>query len=202
MAAVPTTMRALEGQKPGGSPASTLYVTGSRPTPKPGSAHAPPASLKPVLVKVEYAAINPVDNFILAGYKPAEWPHVLGNDFSGTVAEVPQRSPWSVGDRVWGYSGLGHAGGGTFAEYCGVPGDLLAKVPEGVPMERAATLGCTGVTACAGLWAHLGLSAERKDGNEGTTVLIYGASTCVGQYAVQLAKLAGARVGMIGVHCY
>lgn len=86
----------------------------------------------------------------------------------------------------------GLAGTGTLAEYCSVPADMLAAIPDAVPSAAASTLGCTGLTACAGLWHHLGLSRDFSEEQKDTTVVVWGASSSVGQYAAQLAKLAGA----------
>jgi NADPH:quinone reductase-like Zn-dependent oxidoreductase len=190
-AGIPATMRALE--TPEGGPISALYINDKRPTPKAGTENAAPAEVKPVLVKVEYAALNPVDPMVMAGHMGNQiWPFVLGVDFSGTIAELSDPSSnLKVGDKVWGYTGLNHPGSGTLAEYCTVPFDCLAKVPDGVSMEQAASIGTTALTGALGIWEHLGLSQEKQAGNEDTTVLIYGASGGVGQYAAQLAKQAG-----------
>ena len=55
------------------------------------------------------------------------------------------------------------------------------------------SLCCTGMTAAAGLWDLLQLDKEYKSENATTCVVVYGAGTSVGQYGVQLAKLAGAQ---------
>ena len=89
----------------------------------------------------------------------------------------------------WRHAGL--AGSGTLAEFCSVPGDMLAAIPEGVSSAAASTLGCTGLTACADVWQHLGLSRDFSEDHKGATIVVWGASSSVGQYAAQLAKLAG-----------
>ena len=197
MSSIPDSMFALEAPRRG--PVSTLYLTAERPTPRYGHQHSLPSNLDPVLVKVEWAGLNHADNVVLHGFWNAHWPHVLGIEFSGTVAEVlpESRSGLRVGNRVWGCSGMCAQGSGTLAEYCSVPGDLLCKVPDGMPMDAAASIGVAGLTAACGLWHHLRLDKERSAGNEGITVLIHGAASCVGQAAAQLAKHAGALL-----HCH
>ena len=194
MTKVPDTMRALQSAE-GGTPISALRVVDDRPTPRAGTASSAPASLKPVLVKVEWAAVQFVDTMLLAGHfwGKMEWPYVAGVDFAGTIAEVSDGSKWKVGDRVWGCTALGYAGSGTLAEYCSTAEDLVGAVPPDVPMEQAVSLCCTGMTAAAGLWDLLQLDQEYNSENAKTCVVIYGAGTSVGQYGVQLAKVAGAQ---------
>ena len=202
MTDVPETMRALESAE-SGAPISALRVVDNRPTPRAGTASSAPASLKPVLVKVEWAAVQNVDNYLLAGYlsSKVEWPFVTGVEFAGTIAEVCDGSRWKVGDRVWGCTSLGYAGSGTLAEYCSTAEDLVGALPAGVPMEQAATLCCTGMTAAAGIWDLLQLDKEYKSENAKTCVVVYGAGTSVGQYGVQLAKVAGALSVTSGTAC-
>jgi NADPH:quinone reductase-like Zn-dependent oxidoreductase len=151
-----------------------------------------------VLVKVVAAALNPVDSKILTGrrFPVKSWPHVLGCDMAGTVAEAAHGSPFKPGDKVFGYTSLGEPHSGTLAEYCLVPSDMLAAVPPAISMEAASTVGLGALTAGLGLYAGLGLPfrAEATGVGKPPAVLVYGASSSVGQYAVQLAKLAGARV--------
>jgi len=63
----------------------------------------------------------------------------------------------------------------------------LVKVPAAVPLDEAAVLHCTAAVALRALRHHARLVA-------GETVLITGASGGVGVYAIQVAKILGARV--------
>ena len=195
--AVPAVMTALIMPKDSCSVAE-LQLTDERAVPRFGTDSAAPAGLNAVLCKVLWAALQPVDGMIMQAAHPPQvfqkqLPHVLGIDFAGTVAETPPGTDtgFSVGDRVCGFTGACKPGGGTLAQYCSVPADCIAKVPDSMPLADAATVPCCALTAAAGLWRHLKLDREHADRNAGTTMLIYGASTCVGQYAAQLAKLAG-----------
>ena len=228
MADPPATMSALRMTEVG--PLNKLRVSSGHMVPKAGTNAALAAEWRPVLVKVEYAALNPVDHVRpTKGFRIRKemLPLTLGFDFAGTVAEVAPGAKWSVGDRVWGFAGAvcppcwtclllhrfvrwhvqdnwwGHAGvagTGSFAEYCSVPGDMLAAVPEGVSSAASSTLGCTGLTACAGVWHHLGLSRDFSEDHKGTTIVVWGASSSVGQYAAQLAELAGASLCAAMLH--
>jgi NADPH:quinone reductase-like Zn-dependent oxidoreductase len=75
---------------------------------------------------------------------------------------------------------------GAWAEYVAVPTNALAALPDAVTFAQAATLPVAGLTALYAL-AKRGLLLHRR-------VLITGATGGVGDFAIQLARLAGARV--------
>ena len=76
---------------------------------------------------------------------------------------------------------------GGYAEYVKVPFRNVLPMPGNLSFEEAAAFPLVSVTASHMLFAHAGLQ-------HGETVLIMGAGSGVGMMAVQLAKLAGARV--------
>lgn len=110
-----------------------------------------------------------------AGWRP-------GWDLAGTVeAAAADGSGPLAGERV-----VGILPGAAWAEVVAVPTASLARIPEGVTTAQAATLPVAGLTA---------LYTLEKGGNLiDRRVLITGASGGVGCYAIQLARLAGARV--------
>lgn len=188
---LPTSMRALVGDS--GGPLTALHVVTDRPVPKlPDAA----SGQSMVIVKVACAALNPVDWKIAElGVFCSSWPHAVGSDLAGTVAAASPGSPWKVGAKVWGYTGLGLAHGGTLAEYSMIPSDMLAAVPDSVSMETASTMGLAGLTAAVAVHSIFELPYRGQGSvSKPPCVLVYGASSSVGQYAVQLAKIAGARV--------
>ncbi|OBI84889.1 NAD(P)-dependent alcohol dehydrogenase [Mycobacterium sp. 1245805.9] len=75
---------------------------------------------------------------------------------------------------------------GWLAEYKVVSREAVARIPDSIPDEQAATLPCAGVTA----WNALGGPAPIRTGQ---TVLTLGTGG-VSLFALQLAKLVGARV--------
>lgn len=76
---------------------------------------------------------------------------------------------------------------GGYAEYVAVAADTIARVPDGVPLAAAATVASSIGTV---------LNAIREVGRLGVgeTVLVTGAGGGLGVHAVQLCRLAGARV--------
>ncbi|KAK7694089.1 hypothetical protein QCA50_003665 [Cerrena zonata] len=150
-----------------------------------------------VLIKNDAIALNPTD-----------WKHVytvtipgtiVGCDFSGTIAKVGKNvTSFTIGDRVAGFTQGGHWNDvGAFAEYTRVPGDLVWKIPPGsLTQEEAATFGCSYWTAVQALFApgRLELTEPPAKAAVSKWILIYGASTSVGLFAIQLAHLAGYKV--------
>lgn len=153
------------------------------PTPKvaPGS----------VLIKVERAAVNPVDWKLMAGgldpLLDVVFPVVPGWDVAGTIeATGPDVPEFNPGDRVAAYARKDFVQGGTYAEYVSIRAVDVAHVPDDVDSDSAAGLPLAGLTALRSLEA-LKLSSE-------DTLLIHAASGGVGHLAAQLAVEMGATV--------
>ena len=69
---------------------------------------------------------------------------------------------------------------------------LCFKVPEGISSQAAATVPLACNTAWLALLGPYSLGIERSEG-EAVQLLIWGGSSSVGQYAIQIAKLLGFR---------
>ncbi|KAK6216840.1 TOXD protein [Colletotrichum tabaci] len=148
-----------------------------------------------ILVKVKAVALNPSDYKHIDVISPKNC--ILGCDYAGEVVEVgpSAKTSWKVGDRVAGvvHGGLYHDRG-AFAEYLRTEADLAWKIPSGVSDEEATTYGVSAVTAVLALNVHLDIPwpGEAIQSQEPKrTILIYGGSTSVGLFAIQLAKSAG-----------
>ena len=145
-----------------------------------------------VLVKIQAAAVNPLDWHYMRGSPyfmrllsglGAPRDTSMGVDFSGTVESVGRNvTRFKPGDEVFG------GGNGAFAEYVAVREDrALALKPGNMTFEQAASVPIAAITA---------LQALRDKGQlkPGQKVLINGASGGVGTFAVQIAKSQGAEV--------
>ncbi|WP_433606413.1 NADP-dependent oxidoreductase [Dactylosporangium sp. CA-139114] len=155
---------------------------------------APQAGPGQIRVRVTAAGLNPMDWFMTSDPETAarfglSLPSGFGTDYAGFVDQVGDGvTGFAAGDRVFG-GVLSRAvadhvvidAAGTIA----VGGDAH-HTPDGVDDRTAAVLAIGGCTAAAAL-------AVVKLG-PGDTVLIGGAGGGVGVFAVQLARLAGARV--------
>jgi len=80
---------------------------------------------------------------------------------------------------------FGLAGGGTYAEQVTVPERTLARIPEGLSFNEAASIPEAFITAYDAMVTQAGLAA-------GETVLIHAAGSGVGTAAVQIARAIGA----------
>ena len=133
-----------------------------------------------LLIRVHAASVNPADWKSRRGYREAPLPRVLGIDISGTI-EASRAAGFAEGDQVFGFS----ASGG-YAEYSTASAMAIAKKPEGLSHEQAAAIPVAGLTAWQALFDRGGLG-------RGQTAVVAGAAGGVGHFAVQFAKVAGAR---------
>jgi NADPH:quinone reductase-like Zn-dependent oxidoreductase len=151
--------------------------------------HAGPGEVR---VRVAAAGLNPMDWILASLPEAAEQfgitvPSGFGYDFAGVVDEVGAGATgFAAGDRVYG-GALGRAAADFVVVKASTEAsEALFHTPEGISDEVASTLPVAGLTAAAALAAI--------DLRSGDTILIGGAAGGVGVFAVQLAKLAGARV--------
>ncbi|MES3516429.1 MAG: NADPH:quinone reductase [Natronomonas sp.] len=140
-----------------------------------------------ILVRVEAAAVNPVDTYFREGSYPiGGLPWTTGSDAAGIVESAGSETDFSAGDRVLA-TGLGNDHQGTCAEYVAVPEELATTLPKSVGFETAAAGALVGVTA----WQTLVMTCDLDPAER---VLIHGGSGGVGHIAVQLAATVGADV--------
>lgn len=147
------------------------------PLPEPGEGEA--------RVRVRFAGVNFIDVYRRTGFYPVPGglPAVPGGEAAGVVEAVgPGVTEVAQGDRV----AFWDAAAG-YAEAVVHRAERLLPLPEGVDFEAGAALPLQGMTA------HY-LTRTIRPLGEGDTVLIHAAAGGVGLLAVQMAKLAGARV--------
>ena len=145
----------------------------------------PVAGSGQVLVRVAAASVNPIDYKRRAGltkdFYPIHFPGLIGVDMAGTVLKIgPGVEDFSVGDQVFAMAD------NTYAELCVVNAAVLAKIPKGLDLIRAAALPLATTTGNQ-LLSATGIKA-------GQTVLVVGAVGNVGRSAVFTAKDRGAAV--------
>ena len=169
-----------------------------------------------VLVRLEAVSLNRVDLFTRNGWPglKLDFPHVPGADGAGRVVELGEGvTQFAVGDRVVVYPNLscglceacragldnlcrhwrllGEHAWGTFREYIALPEGNLLKMPEGFAAVEAAAAALVYLTA----WHSL---ITRGNLRPGEVVLVVGASGGVSTACIQVAKLAGATVYVVG----
>jgi len=153
------------------------------PTPKPARGEA--------LLRVRAATVNHTDVFHRQGrffiQKPL--PHVLGMDVAGEVADLGEGvEGWKRGDRVVAtFEALGRERDGAYAQYTTVPVDKLHRVPDGLELVAAASVGLAFTTAWIALFDAARLGDDER-------VVVHAASSGVGTSAVQICRWKGAQV--------
>lgn len=145
-----------------------------------------------VRIRIHAAGVNPVDAKIRKGLLQQRLPHQLpiipGWDAAGTVDAVGTGvSQWKSGDAVFAYCRKPVVQFGTYAEAIILPETHVARAPSRLSMEESAAVPLAALTAYQSLFGAGKLVA-------GQTVLVHAGAGGVGGYAIQLAKIAGARV--------
>ncbi len=194
-----------------GGPEVLEYTDFPTPEPKPGEA----------LIRLRAAALNRMDVLVRIGWPGLnlEMPHINGADGAGEIISFgagtskPETGELKIGDRVVINANLGcgicesclagkdnlcrdwHLLGetirGTYAEYVCVPLRQLYKLSNDFDFHQAAASALVYQTA----WHSL---VKRGNLQRGETVLIVGAGGGVNTASVQIAKLMGAQVVMVG----
>jgi NADPH:quinone reductase-like Zn-dependent oxidoreductase len=184
-----------------GAPDVLRYEDVADPSPAPGE----------VLVRVRACALNHLDLWERHGIARIEFPmpHISGSDVAGEVVTAPAGT-FAAGQRVMLQPGMScgrceqclsgrdnecaryevlgymnHPGG--YAELVTVPVQNIVPIPDGIDYVQAAAFPLTFLTA----WHMLVTRAQLQRGED---VLVLAAGSGVGQAAVQIARLFGARV--------
>jgi len=150
------------------------------PVPEPGPGE--------VRVRVAASGINPSDVKTRLGQRlkmshPQIVPH---NDGAGVIDAVgPGVSSARIGERVWTWNAQWGRAFGTAAEYVALPSAQAVRLPDGVDFASGACLGVPALTA----WHAVTMDGGVRD----KVVLVSGGAGGVGHYAVQCAKVTGAR---------
>ncbi|KAL2186383.1 alcohol dehydrogenase-like protein [Thermothelomyces heterothallicus CBS 203.75] len=146
-----------------------------------------------VLIKVVVSGSNPKD------WKLPEWfggSTNQGDDIAGIVEKVGANVfEFKPGDRVAAFHEM-RTSGGSYAEYAIAWQHTTFHIPESVSFEEAAAIPLAAMTAAVGLYLRLGLpqpwtpatTQTQTQTQTQTPLIIYGAASAVGIYAVQLAR--------------
>ncbi len=192
-------MKAVRFHRHGG-PEVLRYEDAPDPSPAPGRA----------IVRVRACALNHLDIWERRGLDRVKipLPHVSGSDVAGEVVD-DGGGPVRAGTRVLlqpglscgkcaacregrdnlcpSYDVLGLLSQGGYAELVSVPVENVVPIPDHVAFVDAAAFPLTFVTA----WHMLVGLAHVRDGD---IVLVLAGGSGVGQAAIQIAKMKGARV--------
>lgn len=163
-----------------------------------------------VVVRVRACALNHLDLWQRRGLERIRipFPHISGAEVAGEILDAPGGA-FAVGTRVLlqpglscgrceacadgrdnecrRYDVLGYQSDGGYAEQVRVPAANVVPIPDAIGFEEAAAFPLTFLTA----WHMLVTRARVRPGDD---VLVLAAGSGVGQAAIQIATLHGARV--------
>jgi NADPH:quinone reductase-like Zn-dependent oxidoreductase len=178
----------------------------------------PEPQLQPgqVQIRIQWVALNASDIWTRNGWPglKLEYPHILGADAAGELTAIGDGvEGFKLGERVvvnpsiscgkceaclagndnrcreWHL--LGETTTGTYAESIAVPAVNALRIPDAFSTRSAAAAALVFLTG----WHSL---VSRGNLRPGETVLIIGASGGVSTACIQIAKLAGAKVFVVG----
>jgi NADPH2:quinone reductase len=162
--------------------ARDVLQVGERPDPQPAAGE--------VRVRVHVSAVNPSDTKARAGLRVKEMPFpvvIPHQDGAGVIDAVGAGVDTArIGERVWVYEANLNRPFGTAAQSTCVPAHKAVALPDEVDFTAGACMGIPAMTAHRCVFADGPVA--------GRTVLVHGGAGGVGFYAVQIAKLGGARV--------
>jgi NADPH:quinone reductase-like Zn-dependent oxidoreductase len=153
-----------------------------------------------LLVKIESAALNPVDWKVRElGWFVEDYPALIGTDIAGVVEKAgPGVTKFKEGDRVFFQGSWSHTTAG-FQEYTLAPVSQTARTPAFLTSDQVATIPVALAVAAIGFYGEKPKGAGLKEpwnnfaekAYAGKATVILGGSSSVGQFAIQLAKLSG-----------
>ena len=176
-----TTMKAAWYDRKG--PAREVLQVGERPVPEPGAGE--------VRVRVHRSAVNPSDTKTRGGARgnvSMPFPFIVPHqDGAGVIDAVGAGvDATRIGERVWIHEATLGRCWGTAAQWSVVPAHKAVLLPAGADFDAGACMGIPAMTA------HRCVMADGPVA--GKTVVVQGGAGAVGWYAVQIARLEGARV--------
>lgn len=172
-------MRAVFYERTG--PASDVLHLEEIATPIPGPGE--------VRVKVSWSGVNPADVKARAGLRTKTLPFpriVPHSDGSGVIDQVGPNVPSTrIGERVWIWNAAWMRPFGTAAQYIVLPSEQVVLLPDKTDLAAGACLGIPALTAYRTVTVDGGVADK--------SVLVAGGAGAVGHYAIQLARIKGAR---------
>ncbi|PWY96196.1 putative zinc-binding dehydrogenase family oxidoreductase [Aspergillus sclerotioniger CBS 115572] len=151
----------------------------------------PSPTANQVLVKLSHVAQNPTDVQAFDSNVFGEGA-VLGCAFVGEVIELGSDvTRLAEGDVAAGLVWGGEAKGlGAYSQYCLADERISFKIPGNVSRAHASTIPLAAATAWLALFSKDCLALDRTQA-KGTSVLVWGGSSSVGLYTIQLASIFG-----------
>ena len=164
-------------QKDFGGPETLVWDKVADPRPEPGE----------VIIDITSTAVNRADLLQREGNYPPPTgaTDILGLECAGTIVSVGAALTMDrIGERVTAL-----LNGGGYAQKVAIPLGQVMSVPEGVSVLDA---GALPEVACT-VWSNLTKVLQLR---EASTILIHGGGSGIGTFAIQVAKVLGAKVAV------
>lgn len=164
-------------QKDFGGPETLVWDKVADPRPEPGE----------VIIDITSTAVNRADLLQREGNYPPPTgaTDILGLECAGTIVSVGAALTMDrIGERVTAL-----LNGGGYAQKVAIPLGQVMSVPEGVSLLDA---GALPEVACT-VWSNLTKVLQLR---EASTILIHGGGSGIGTFAIQVAKVLGAKVAV------
>jgi putative PIG3 family NAD(P)H quinone oxidoreductase len=164
-------------QKDFGGPETLVWEKVADPRPEPGE----------VIIDITSTAVNRADLLQREGNYPPPTgaTDILGLECAGTIVSVGAALTMDrIGERVTAL-----LNGGGYAQKVAIPLGQVMSVPEGVSVPDA---GALPEVACT-VWSNLTKVLHLR---EASTILIHGGGSGIGTFAIQVAKVLGAKVAV------
>ncbi|MEN8944238.1 MAG: zinc-binding dehydrogenase, partial [Candidatus Nanopelagicales bacterium] len=164
-------------QKDFGGPETLVWDKVADPRPEPGE----------VIIDITSTAVNRADLLQREGNYPPPTgaTDILGLECAGTIVSVGAALTMDrIGERVTAL-----LNGGGYAQKGAIPLGQVMSVPEGISILDA---GALPEVACT-VWSNLTKVLQLR---EGSTILIHGGGSGIGTFAIQVAKVLGAKVAV------
>ena len=164
-------------QKDFGGPETLVWDKVADPRPEPGE----------VIIDITSTAVNRADLLQREGNYPPPTgaTDILGLECAGTIVSVGAALTMDrIGERVTAL-----LNGGGYAQKVAIPLGQVMSVPEGVSILDA---GALPEVACT-VWSNLTKVLQLR---EASTILIHGGGSGIGTFAIQVAKVLGAKVAV------
>lgn len=164
-----------------------IYQYGSAEQLKYEDTTVPTISDNQLLIKVYATSANHLEIKKASGAMkermPLSFPWIPGYDFAGIVEQTGKAvTTFKKGDKVYG-----NCNGGSYAEFLAADEEKTVLMPDNLSFNQASSVPHVAETAWQALYKHGQLK-------EGQTVLVHGGAGAVGAFAVQFARITGAKV--------
>ncbi|ANB14825.1 hypothetical protein AWJ20_2437 [Sugiyamaella lignohabitans] len=153
-----------------------------------------------ILIQNVCVGLNPIDwKSIVYDFGVHSLPWINGRETAGYVVEIGEEvQGFKIGDRVFAPStNYRDIRTSTFQTYSIAAAENVGLIPDFITFDQAAAIGVGLVTSGTAIYDSLKISMEPNSANSDKWILVWGGSSIVGIFTIQLAKYAGFKVAAV-----